>query len=103
MAQQLLLTRVFQTSVSKREFNQREPSKYHYPIPLYRLVDRNPYHDSPTKKNSGIFDGSLGIVPDVLIATSMLTGRDECHVAIRVSDRAGGIPSDVGDRIWFES
>ena len=58
---------------------------------------------TPLQKNSGIFDGSLGIVPDVLIATSMLTGRDECHVAIRVSDRAGGIPSDVGDRIWFES
>ncbi|CAL1153908.1 unnamed protein product [Cladocopium goreaui] len=30
----------------------------------------------------------------------VLICRDECHVAIRVSDRAGGIPSDVGDRIW---
>lgn len=30
----------------------------------------------------------------------ILICRDECHVAIRVSDRAGGIPSHVGERIW---
>jgi len=30
----------------------------------------------------------------------VLICRDEYHVAIRVSDRAGGIPTDVGDRIW---
>eukprot|EP00438_Fugacium_kawagutii_P026569 Skav212400 [mRNA] locus=scaffold469:65523:81238:- [translate_table: standard] len=30
----------------------------------------------------------------------VLICRDECHVAIRISDRAGGIPSHVGDRIW---
>jgi len=30
----------------------------------------------------------------------VLVSCDEAHVAIRVSDRAGGIPSHVGDRIW---
>jgi len=30
----------------------------------------------------------------------VLVSRDEFRVAIRVSDRAGGIPFDVGDRIW---
>ena len=74
-------------------------------IYIHKLFDRHRYHDSLTETQSTavFFYGSVGIGPDPLISTSMLTGRDECHVAIRVSDRAGGIPSDVGDRIWFVS
>lgn len=30
----------------------------------------------------------------------VLVSCDDLHVAIRVSDRAGGIPTEVGDRIW---
>lgn len=30
----------------------------------------------------------------------ILVSTDESNIVIRVSDRAGGIPCSVGDRIW---
>lgn len=52
-------------------------------------------------KNS--FQASLRANPDEILAKSpihVLVCRDEHRVVIRVSDRGGGIPFEVGDRIW---
>eukprot|EP00930_Biecheleria_cincta_P100862 TRINITY_DN9248_c0_g1_i1.p1 TRINITY_DN9248_c0_g1~~TRINITY_DN9248_c0_g1_i1.p1 ORF type:complete len:460 (-),score=63.57 TRINITY_DN9248_c0_g1_i1:149-1495(-) len=52
-------------------------------------------------KNS--FQATLRTKPDEILAKSpihVLVCRDEYRVVIRVSDRGGGIPFEVGDRIW---
>ena len=97
MAQQHLLTD-FQTSVSKSSTN-LSLLRYHYPNLSDLII------------SVGCTSWLIGIhtmTPLQHQSTAVflmvhLAGRDECHVAIRVSDRAGGIPSDVGDRIWLES
>lgn len=52
-------------------------------------------------KNS--FQATLRANPDEILAKApihVLVCRDEHRVVIRVSDRGGGIPFEVGDRVW---